>query len=289
MDRAGSIRRVLVYTLLANAVVAIAKMVYGYITNSIGMTSDGVHSFFDGVSNVIGLAGIWIASRPPDKNHPYGHKKYETLFTLAIASMIFFTCLQILKKVYDSFYDEHRLQVTSLSFLIMMITTAVNVSVMIYETKKGRELMSDFLIADAKHTKSDIMASVSVILGLTFSRLGYQHADAVIGVIITVLIAKIGYEILRSASDILVDTTRIDTPAVEAVVKSIEGVRECHDIRTRGTEHTVFLDLHILADPDISLKNAHKIADRVESEIKKRFPTVTDIVVHVEPEGEKDK
>lgn len=285
MDRTSSIRKVLIYTFLANAAVAIAKIVYGYITNSIGMTSDGLHSFFDGVSNIIGLVGIWIASHPPDRNHPYGHKKYETLFTLAIASMIFFTCYQILKKVYESFYGYHRINVTSVSFFVMLITMTVNVSVMLYETKMGRELMSDFLIADAKHTKSDIMTSMAVILGLIFSRLGYKHADSIIGIVITVFIAKIGYEILKSASDILVDTVRINTLALENVVTSIEGVRECHDIRTRGTEHTVFLDLHILVDPNISLESAHEIADRVESELKRHFPTVTDIVVHVEPEN----
>lgn len=279
----------MIYTFAANSLVAAAKIVYGYATNSIGMTSDGFHSLFDGVSNIVGLVGIWVASSPPDKNHPYGHKKYETLFTLAIASMIFFTCYQILRKVYGSFYYTHKVDVTSASFVVMLITMAVNISVMVYETKKGRELKSDFLIADAKHTKSDIMTSLAVTLGLIASGLGYQKADIVIGTIITFFIARIGYEILKTASDTLVDTICIDTSAVESVVVGTPGVNGCHDIRTRGTVTSVFLDLHILVDPDISIDNAHKIADKVEAEIKKSFSEVVDIVVHVEPDEKSDK
>ncbi len=285
MDRTGGVRNVLLYTLAANTAVAAAKISYGYFTNSIAMASDGFHSFFDGTSNVIGLVGIWIASHPPDSRHPYGHRKYETLFTLAIASMIFLTCYQILRKVYMSFQEDHKTAVTSVSFLVMLLTMAVNIGVMLYETRKGKELKSDFLLADAKHTKSDILASISVIFGLVSVRLGYGRADAFIGIIITFLIARVGYAILKSASDILVDTVCIDTFAVEEVVKVIEGVKGCHDIRTRGTVHSAFLDLHVLVDPGISVEKAHEIAERVESAIKERFPSVVDIIVHVEPEG----
>ncbi|HXX56464.1 MAG TPA: cation diffusion facilitator family transporter, partial [Thermodesulfovibrionales bacterium] len=227
MDRGVAVRNVLIYTLAANVSVALAKVGYGHFTNSISITSDGFHSFFDGTSNIVGLVGIWIASRPPDRNHPYGHKKYETLFTMAIASMLFFTCYEILKRVYHSFHEGHRTVVTEMSFVIMIVTIAVNISVMLYELKRGRELQSEFLIADAKHTKSDILTSFSVIIGLIFSRLGYQQADAIIGMIIVALIAKIGYEILKAASDVLVDTVCIDTFDVEAVVAGIEGVRGC--------------------------------------------------------------
>jgi cation diffusion facilitator family transporter len=128
---AASVRRVLIVTLILNAAVALAKVVYGYVTNSVAMTSDGFHSFFDGVSNVVGLIGIWIAAHPPDAEHPYGHKKYETLFTIIIAVMIFATCFQILKKVYSSFLQEGAVVVTEASFIIMFLTLCVNIFVML--------------------------------------------------------------------------------------------------------------------------------------------------------------
>ena len=281
----GQVRKVLIWTLILNLAVAFAKAMYGYMTNSIAMTSDGLHSFFDGVSNVVGLVGIWIASHPPDDKHPYGHKKYETLFTIIIAVMIFATCFQILKKVYQSFYEDHKAVVTQTSFIVMLLTIGVNIFVMLYESRKGKRLGSVFLVADAMHTKSDIFVSLSVIISLIFTKLGYYLVDTIAGVIITIFIARIGYEILKSASDILVDTICIDTAAVEVVVNSVDGVRGCHDIRTRGSVNSVYLDLHALVDRNLSTEKAHRIADNIEEKIKEEFPSVVDIVVHIEPES----
>jgi len=283
-DYPSQVRNVLIATLILNVLVALAKAVYGFMTNSVAMVSDGFHSFFDGTSNVIGIIGIWIASHPPDEDHPYGHKKYETLFTIIIAVMLFTTCFEILKKVYQSFHEDHSTQVTQISFLIMIITTGVNIFVMLYEKSKGEQLGSEFLIADAKHTKSDILVSLTVIASLVFSRLGYPYADVIVGLIITFFIARIGYEILKDASTVLVDTVCLNTRAVESLVNSLDGVRGCHDIRTRGSANAIYLDLHVLVDRNLSTEKSHGIADSIEETIKREFPSVVDIVVHVEPE-----
>ena len=283
-DYPAQVRKVLIATLILNVLVALAKAVYGFITNSVAMVSDGFHSFFDGASNVIGLVGIWIASNPPDEKHPYGHKKYETLFTIIIAVMLFTTCFEILKKVYQSFHEEHRTLVTQTSFLIMIMTTGVNIFVMLYEKRKGKQLGSEFLIADAKHTKSDILVSLTVIASLVFSRMGYPHADVIVGLIITIFIARIGYEILKDASNVLVDTVCLNTRSVESLVNRLDGVRGCHDIRTRGSENSIYLDLHVLVGRNLSTEKSHEIADSIEETIKREFPSVIDIVVHVEPE-----
>ncbi len=283
-DYTNQVRKVLIYTLILNAFVAIAKVLYGYITNSVAMISDGFHSIFDGASNVIGLAGIWIASHPPDEKHPYGHKKYETLFTIIIAVMLFSTCFEILKKIYQSFHEDYKTDVTQTSFLIMLVTMGVNIFVMIYERKKGKQLGSEFLIADAKHTKSDIFVSLTVIVSLIFTRMGYHRADVIVGLIIALFIARIGYEILKSASDVLVDTVCMDNAAIEFVVNGIDGVKGCHDIRTRGSVNSVYLDLHVLVDRNMSTETSHGIADIIEERIKKEFPSVVDIVVHIEPD-----
>jgi len=284
-DYSSQVRKVLIYTLILNALVAVAKVVYGLMTNSVAMMSDGFHSVFDGTSNVIGLIGIWIASHPPDEKHPYGHKKYETLFTIIIAVMLFTTCFEILKKVYHSFHEYHKTNVTQTSFLIMLVTMGVNIFVMFYEKRKGKLLGSEFLIADAKHTKSDILVSLTVIISLIFTRMGYNRADVIVGLIIAFFIARIGYEILKNASDVLVDTVCLDTSAIEFIVNSIEGAKGCHNIRTRGSMNSIYLDLHILVDKNMSIEDSHRIADNIEEKIKKEFPSVIDIVVHIEPEG----
>jgi cation diffusion facilitator family transporter len=282
-DYTSEVRKVLLITLLLNSVVALAKVLYGYMTNSVAMMSDGFHSIFDGTSNIIGLIGIWMAAHPPDEQHPYGHRKYETLFTIIIAVMLFSTCFQILKKVYQSFYEDHKTIVTQTSFFIMLLTTGVNVFVMLYEKRKGDKLGSEFLVADAMHTKSDILVSFTVILSLVFTKMGYYHADSIVGLIIAFFIAKIGYEILKSASDVLVDTVCIDTSAIAHLVKSITGVEGCHDIRTRGTTNAVYLDLHVLVDKNMPTQQSHAIADQIETQIKNEFPAVVDVIVHIEP------
>jgi len=283
MQKFWKIRRVLIYTLILNVAVAAAKIIYGYKTDSISMLSDGFHSLLDGTSNVIGLIGVWIAAHPPDENHPYGHRKYETLSIIAIAALIFVTGIEILKKVYHGITAPHNIEVTSFSFGIMAITLLINIGVMRYETKKGRELKSDFLLADAMHTTTDIYVSISVIISLIAAKMGYPLVDAVIAFIIVLFIAKMGFEILKSAADVLTDTAQISPDKIRNVISRIKDIKGCHGIRTRGKEGAVNVDLHILVHPDVTIGDAHELAHSVEDAIKKEFPSVIDVVIHTEP------
>jgi cation diffusion facilitator family transporter len=171
----------------------------------------------------------------------------------------------------------------------MFFTVSVNIFVMLYESKKGKQFGSDFLTADAMHTKSDIFVSLAVVVSLILTKAGYPRADTIVGIIITFFIARIGYGILRDASSVLVDTICMDTSTIESVVDSIDGVKGCHDIRTRGSASSVYLDLHVLVDRNLSIEKAHGIADSIEERIRKEFPAVVDIVVHVEPESPENK
>ncbi len=283
MRRLDEVRRVLSYTLILNMAVAGVKMLYGYKTDSISMLSDGFHSFFDGISNVIGLVGIWVASKPPDKCHPYGHRRYETLSTIAVALLIFIGAFEIFKKAYFSFKNPPGIEVTTVSFTIMVLTILINITVMTYETRKGQELKSDFLLADAIHTKTDVFVSISVIISLIAAKMGYPLIDSITAILIGILIARMGFGILRSAADVLTDAACIDTKAISDVVMLIEGVKGCHEIRTRGREGAVNLDLHVLVDPQVEIHRAHDLAHSVEEAIKEKFPSVVDVVVHVEP------
>jgi cation diffusion facilitator family transporter len=283
MMRLQKVKKVLLYTLLLNITVAVAKILYGYATNAISMVSDGFHSFFDGTSNVIGLIGILIASRPPDEDHPYGHRKYETLSTIAIAVLIFIAGLQILKKVYSGIQSPHPIEVTPLSFIIMATTLLINIGVMTYETRKGRELHSDFLLADAMHTKADIFISLSVVISLVAAKAGFPVIDIIASVLITFFIIKMGFSILKSATEVLTDSARISPDEIREIILPMHGVKGCHEIRTRGKEGAVNIDLHVLVDPEVKTQEAHDLAHSVEETIKKEFPSVIDVVVHIEP------
>ncbi len=286
MTRLKKVRKVLLYTLVLNIMVAAGKIFYGYSIDSISMLSDGFHSFFDGGSNVIGLFGIWIASQPPDKDHPYGHRKYETLSTIAIAVLIFAAGIEILREAFSRIQTTHTIEVTYASFVIMGITLMVNIWVMRYETRKGRELKSDFLVADAMHTRTDIYISMSVVISLIAARSGYTIVDVIAAFIITIFIAKTGYEILKSAAAVLTDTACINPEEIKDVILRVDGIKECHGIRTRGNDDFINIDLHIQVDPDQKIRDAHELAHTVEREIKAEYPSVVDVVIHIEPFNE---
>lgn len=285
MNRIADIRRVLIITLLLNFLVSGIKIFYGYLTNSLAILSDGFHSLFDGVSNIVGLLGLYLSSHPPDEKHPYGHKKYETLFTIFVGLLMFATCVEIFRRVYDSLtcINANIVKVTDTSFIIMICTMIINVFVARYEVKKGRELKSEYLLADSQHTKSDIYISVGVIISLVLMKLELVFADIVTGAVVGIFVARAGINIIKEAAETLVDRTKIDKSKIKEIVNQVKGVRGCHEVRTRGTISHVFLDLHLIVDSSLSVQEAHDIAHLAEVEIKKRFPEVVDIIVHVEP------
>ncbi len=283
MDRTSEIRKVLLITLVLNILVSAAKVFYGYITGSISIFSDGFHSLFDGVSNIVGLIGIYIASHPPDEKHPYGHRKYETVFTIFVGLLMLVTCFEVFRNVYESLTGRHVTTVTAVSFWVMVITMLINIFVSIYERRMGIRLNSEFLIADSKHTKSDIFVSIGVIVSLIFIKSGFPIADPITGVIVGTFIAKAGIEIIRESTETLVDRTQMDISIIKEIACTVAGVMECHEIRTRGTKSHIFVDLHVLVDPSLSVENAHRIAETVEKEIKRKISEVVDVVVHIEP------
>ncbi len=287
MERVEEIKKVLLITLLLNCLVSITKIILGYSIKSVAILSDGFHSLFDGISNIVGYIGITISSSPPDERHPYGHRKFETLFTTGIGILIFLTCLEIFKKSINAFIENKAPEVTAPVFIIMLLTLVVNVFVNRYEVSRAKNLKSEYLMADAGHTSSDILVTSGVIGGLILSRLGIPRTDAVIGLIVGFVIALVGFRIIRNAVDILVDTVQMDKEEICRLVMGVEGVTGCHDIRTRGTRECVFLDLHVEVQRTLSLQDAHDIADRVEERLKKEIPAIKDVVVHLEPD-EKD-
>ncbi len=283
MKRLKKVRNVLLFTLFLNLFVATAKIIYGYISGSISMYSDGFHSFFDGTSNVIGLVGTWISAQPPDESHPYGHRKFETLSTIAIAALIFGAGIEILRASYQRIQTPGNIDVTLLSFIVMAVTISVNVFVMTYESRKGRELKSDFLLADAMHTRTDIFVSFSVVVSLIAVKIGYPVFDIIAAIVIALFIVKTGIGILKSATAVLTDSACIDPEEIKRVVVEINGVKGCHGIRTRGNDNFINIDLHLLVDAEARIREAHDVAHTVEEAIKKIFPSVIDVVIHIEP------
>ncbi|MDP2831017.1 MAG: cation diffusion facilitator family transporter [Candidatus Omnitrophota bacterium] len=280
------IRKILIIVLALNWAVALAKIIYGLSSRCFSMTADGFHSLSDGTSNVIGLIGIHFACQPVDKDHPYGHKKYETLFSLGIAGMLFLVSFNLLKAGWQRLHHPILFQADWGSFAVMLITLAVNIYVMRYEYRKGRALKSDILISDSLHTRADIFTSFSVIIALVITKLGFPLIDPIVTILIALFIGYAAFAIVKQSSNVLCDTAVfLDDQKVRDIVLKTKGVLTCHKIRSRGRIDDVYIDLHVQVNPSMHMDDAHQISCRIEEAIKSAIGGITDVVVHMEPQG----
>ena len=278
------IRRILIVILVLNWAVALAKLIYGLFSRCASMTADGFHSLSDGASNIIGIVGIHFACQPKDQDHPYGHRKYETLSSLVIAAILFVVAFNLAKEGISRLYNPTVPRIDAISFIVMVSTMAVNFWVMHYERKKGEALRSDILISDSMHTRADIFTSASVIIALIVVKLGYPLLDPLAATLISLFIAHAGYDIVKQSSAVLCDSAAIlDYKKIENIVLGIKGVRACHKIRSRGRPDDIYIDLHVQVSSNTHIDDAHKISYAIEEAIKNSIPEVTDVVVHMEP------
>jgi len=285
MDTFRAIRRVLWVTMGLNFVAMAAKLIVGYWTGSLSLIADGMDSVFDAASNAIGLVGIHFASRPADDDHPYGHRKAETMTALVIAGLLFLTTWELLQSAVDRLRNPTLIQaeVNWWSFGALLVSILIHALVVWYELREGRRLRSDVLVADALHTRADIFVSLSVAAGLVAVRLGYPVADPILALVVALVIAKIGIDILRENVPTLMDRLVIPVDEVEQVVLSVPGVLSSHRVRSRGHEQDFYADLHIRVDPEMSTDQAHSIAHEVQRRLREHRPELRDVTIHVEP------
>lgn len=282
-ERYGAVAAVLFKVLFLNLAVAGTKLVLGYVTGAVSIVSDGLHSLTDSFSNVAALLGVRIARKPPDVDHPYGHRKFETMAAAAIAAFLLVVMIEVGRAAWQRFLHGGGPTVTGLTFAIMIGTMAVNLVVTIYERRAGARLASEVLIADALHTRSDVLTSLTVIVALAGSALGYPVLDSIAAFVVVGFIGAAALQIVKSTSDILADRVMIPEEDVRTVVLQVPRVMGCHKIRTRGSSDFVFLDLHIWMAADTPLDDAHAISHQVKDRLMARFPEIGDAIIHIEP------
>ena len=252
------VQTVLFVILIANLVVAVLKIAVGTIINSASMTADGFHSLSDGSSNIVGLIGIKLASKPKDEDHPYGHSKFETLASLFICAMLFAVAGKVIIDAIDKFRNPMPPDITLASLLVMIFTLIVNLFVTTIEYKQGKKLQSQILVSDSMHTRSDIYVSVGVLGTLVGVKLGLPPViDPIASLIVSGFIIYAGYEIFQESRNILVDHAVVDTEEITKLVLGFKQVRGIHNIRSRGSQNYIHIDLHLLVDPDMKVEDSH--------------------------------
>ncbi len=283
-ERYAAVAQVLLRVLVLNLGVAFAKIVFGYASGAISILSDGFHSLTDAASNVVGLIGIEAANRPPDANHPYGHRKYETVAAAGVTLFLVVVVLEVLRNAFNHLTGRTAAHdISYASFAVMIVTVVINLLVVSYETRESERLASEVLMADALQTKGDVWTSMTVIVALFGARLGMPILDPLAALVVAGFIGHAGYQVARTTTRILSDQVVISESDIEEVVTGVAGVLGCHQIRTRGSSDHVFLDLHVWLPPEMPLMRAHDLSHVVKDRLMARYPQIADAIIHIEP------
>ncbi|MEH2420772.1 MAG: cation diffusion facilitator family transporter [Nostoc sp.] len=289
-DNRAEVRKVLIITLLLNLFVMGLKALVGYWTGSLSLLADALHSVTDSANNVLGLIASKFSSPQPDREHPYGHHKFEAVGALGIASFLGIACFEILQGAIERILKGggEPVRISPPELWLLLIVLGVNIFVAFYERSVGRRVGSSILIADATHTMSDIWVTISVIGGLIGVWLGYQWMDLALAFPVALLVFWSGWSVLKENLPSLVDQMAIAPEAIHAITTSIPGVINCHAIASRGVlGRQVFIEMHLIVDaPDV--ETAHHITEEVESRLEERFRPVR-ILIHVEPPAYKSE
>jgi cation diffusion facilitator family transporter len=282
-DRTASIQRVFVGLLAANLVVVGAKVLIGVSAGSLSVIGDAVHSSVDAFNNIVFAILMRYAGAEADAKHPYGHGKFEVLGALGIVIFLAVASLELLKSAVARLAADATPPVlTGLDFWLLGATLVINLWVAWYESRKGHQFSSDLLLADAAHTRVDVMITTSVIIGSVLSRAGVRHVDPIITLLITLVIGRVAYQILRRGVPVLVDQAAQEPDAVRRSAEGVNGVHSAHDIRSRLAAGVAFAELTIKVSGRLPVDEAHEIADAVEHRLKDDLK-LDRVVVHVEP------
>lgn len=282
-DRYSEVTKVLYRVLFLNLAVALVKIVLGYATGAVSIFSDGFHSLTDSASNVVALVGVSVARRPPDEEHPYGHRKYETMASLGILIFLVVVLVEVLTAAADRFVNGGSPRVFPEGIALMTLTLIVNLWVVAYEMREGRRLKSELLRADAKHTRSDVLTTGAVLGALIGVWWGYPLLDPMAALLVAGFIGHACWSIAQEASRILADEIVLPEAQVRAVVQSVPEVLGCEKIRTRGSADYAFLDLHLWLNGSTPLERAHATSHIVKDRLMTKFPQLADVVIHIEP------
>ncbi len=282
-DKTTLVRRTLIGLLFANLTVVGAKFVVGLLSGSLAILGSAIDSTVDAFNNGLALILVRVAARGPDEEHPYGHVKFEMLGALAIVGFLSITCFELMRgAVNELLSGGHPPAVTDLQLAVLVLTLGVNVLVTRYEHRRGDELGSDLLLADAAHTRADVFITLGVLAGVLVARQGWWWIDPAIAAVVALVIVFAAYRILVRTVPVLVDERAIPTRAIQETAQTVSGVKEAYGIRSRGPADRRYAEVTIAVDRHANVEVAHAIADAVEERLKRDLQ-LHEVTVHVEP------
>ena len=280
-DRNALVLRLIVFEGLINLLILAAKTVVGLATGSMAILADAAHSLTDAANNVIAWIVIRASGRPADREHPYGHQKFEMLAVFVLATLLAVVAVEIVIRAVTR--ETVAVETSAWGLALMLGVLAANIALTIWQRHWAKRLNSRILAADASHTFSDVLTTLVVIAGWLLSANGYGWLDTLTAIGVAALILYLSFGLFREAVPVLVDAMAIEPERLIKAIQGIDGVIEVPRVRSRwiGSERAV--DVVITVAPELTTVEAHEIADRIEQRLKLHFE-VADTSVHVEPQ-----
>ncbi|MCL2498067.1 MAG: cation diffusion facilitator family transporter [Symbiobacteriaceae bacterium] len=289
-QQAKYIRLAAMVALSGNAVLATMKIIAGFISQSVALVGDGIDSSTDVLISVMTLVVVTILAKPADTQHPWGHGRAETIATAGLSFVIFFAGAQLIFNALANLWADIHTPVPSMVTVIVLLISIIGKILLAFnQYMLGKRANSAMIMANAKNMAADVLISLGVLAGFGIAYLtGSGHADGIMAVLIGAWVIKTALDIFRETYLELMDGNN-DMEHYQIIVEAVnavEGASNPHRARMRRIAGFWDIDLDINVDPHITVSEAHKIASRVEREIKKRLGDVYDIVIHIEPCGD---
>lgn len=275
-------------SIFGNLILSLFKLAAGVLANSGAMISDAVHSASDVFSSIIVIIGVKISAKNSDKEHPYGHERMECVAAIVLAVVLLITGIFIAEETVTAIVKGGggNLKVPGVLALIAAIVSIVSKEAMYWYTRHyAKAIDSGALMADAWHHRSDALSSVGALIGIGGARLGLPILEPIASLAICLFIFKAAYDIFKDATDKMVDCSCDDETEerLRRCAGEQDGVMGVDMLHTRIFGNKIYVDIEICADGDMTLHEAHEIAEKVHSEIERNFPKVKHIMVHVNP------
>lgn len=280
-DTDRQVRRVIVIEGLANLVVLLFKVIVGVSTGSLAVLGDAIHSLSDVMNNILAWLIIRISSAPADLEHPYGHRKFETLAVFGLAALLVTLGIELGLQAFRR--EGTDIVAGTWELWLMLGVLCINIGLAAWERGWAQRLKSDILQADASHTFADVLTTIVVIGGWQLSAIGYVWVDRVCALGVAGLILYLAFNLFRRAVPILVDESALDPALLTDALADIDGVRGVLRVRSRWMGSDLTVDMIITMDPMLTLRESHDIADRIERMLEQRFD-VHEVFIHVEPD-----
>ncbi|CAB3288473.1 Cobalt-zinc-cadmium resistance protein [Methanocaldococcus lauensis] len=273
----------IIVSIVGNIFLGVIKIIVGYIYSSISLISDGVHSLSDVLTSVLGYIGIKLASKPADKSHPLGHSRFEPLIAFLMGLALFFTACEIGKFAIERLFSKEVITVNIIMLTVAIISIVSKELMTQYSLYVGKKLNSQILIADAYHHRSDVLSSIVVLIGLLLEKFGVSYGDAIAGIIVSIMIAKVSIEIIITNINYLTGSSPPEDfyEIVKKEALSVDRVIGVHDIKAHYVGPKIYVELHVEVPSNISAKEMHDI----EVDVKKRLEKLDNVekaYVHVD-------